>query len=107
MIRADDNHEDEELGRGPEDPGAPVDRVNLGSSVRAMRKQVGITQEALADRLGVHTTFIGRMERGERGAQWRTIRRVLRALDLRPSDFAATLEEIEHEQAMGGAAWRS
>lgn len=96
MTRADDT--DDELPATAEDPGAPVDRINLGASVRAMRKQVGITQEVLADRLGVHTTFVGRLERGERGAQWRTIRRVLRALGLRPADFASRLEEIEHEQ---------
>ena len=108
MIRTDEDHEDDGLPNAPDDPGAPMDRANLGASVRAMRKRVGITQEALADRLGVHTTFVGRLERGERGAQWRTIRRVLRALELRPSDFAATLEEIEHEQTMGGgAAWRT
>lgn len=81
----------------PGDPGAPVDRVNLGASIRVMRKRIGITQEGLADRLGVHTTFVGRLERGERGAQWRTVRRVLRALDLTPADFAATLEQIERE----------
>jgi hypothetical protein len=40
---------------------------------------------------------VGRLERGERGAQWRTVRRVLRALELTPADFAATLEQIESE----------
>ncbi len=82
----------------PGDPGAPADRVNLGASIRTLRKRVGITQEGLAERLGVHTTFIGRLERGERGAHWRTVRRVLRALELTPADFSATLEEIELQQ---------
>jgi transcriptional regulator with XRE-family HTH domain len=88
----------EEMPDGPGDPGAPADRVNLGASIRALRKRIGITQEGLAERLGVHTTFIGRLERGERGAHWRTVRRVLRALELTPADFAATLEEIERQQ---------
>jgi DNA-binding XRE family transcriptional regulator len=83
---------------GPGDPGAPADRINLGASIRTLRKRIGITQEGLADRLGVHTTFIGRLERGERGAHWRTVRRVLRALELTPADFAATLEAIERQQ---------
>jgi predicted transcriptional regulator len=82
----------------PRDPGAPADRVNLGASIRTLRKRVGITQEVLAERLSVHTTFIGRLERGERGAHWRTVRRVLRALELTPADFAATLEEVELQQ---------
>lgn len=89
--------EEQEGALMPGDPGAPVDRVNLGASIRAMRKRIGITQEGLADRLGVHTTFVGRLERGERGAQWRTVRRVLRALELTPADFASTLEQIESE----------
>lgn len=99
MTETEHNNTEEEQDdtSGPGDPGAPVDRVNLGASIRAMRKRIGITQEGLADRLGVHTTFVGRLERGERGAQWRTVRRVLRALDLTPADFAATLEEIESE----------
>ncbi len=88
----------EERSDGPGDPGAAADRVHLGASIRRLRKRVGITQEELAERLGVHTTFVGRLERGERGAHWRTVRRVLRALDLRPADFAATIEEVEREQ---------
>lgn len=103
----EDEQEHDEASSDPRDPGAPVDRVNLGASIRTMRKRIGITQEGLADRLGVHTTFVGRLERGERGAQWRTVRRVLRALDLTPADFAATLEQIESEpelQPRGRAA---
>lgn len=98
MTDTDQNtDEEQEITNDPGDPGAPVDRVNLGASIRAMRKRIGITQEGLADRLGVHTTFVGRLERGERGAQWRTVRRVLRALELTPADFATTLEQIESE----------
>ncbi len=108
MTDTEENADEEQETSGdPGDPGAPVDRVNLGASIRAMRKRIGITQEGLADRLGVHTTFVGRLERGERGAQWRTVRRVLRALDLTPADFASTLEQIESEpepQPRGRAA---
>lgn len=95
---ADERESSEERSDGPDDPGAAADRVHLGASIRRLRKHVGITQEVLAERLGVHTTFVGRLERGERGAHWRTVRRVLRALDLRPADFAATIEEVEREQ---------
>jgi DNA-binding XRE family transcriptional regulator len=95
--RNTDDEQEQEDTEDPGDPGAPVDRVNLGASIRSMRKRIGLTQEGLADRLGVHTTFVGRLERGERGAQWRTVRRVLRALELNPSDFAITLERIESE----------
>jgi DNA-binding XRE family transcriptional regulator len=95
---ADEREREAERSDGPGDPGAVADRVHLGASIRRLRKRLGITQEGLAERLGVHTTFVGRLERGERGAHWRTVRRVLRALDLSPADFAATIEEVEREQ---------
>lgn len=37
---------------------------NLGDELRERRKEVGLSQEALADQAGVHTNVIGRIERG-------------------------------------------
>lgn len=71
------------------------DQLVLGAALRALRGRAGITQEQLADRLGVDPTFVGRLERGQRGAHWRTVRRILVALELRPSDFATEIEAAE------------
>ena len=38
----------------------------FGKVVRARRSEVGLTQEMLAERAGVHPTYIGMVERGER-----------------------------------------
>jgi transcriptional regulator with XRE-family HTH domain len=38
----------------------------FGEVVRARRSEVGLTQEMLAERAGVHPTYIGMVERGER-----------------------------------------
>jgi transcriptional regulator with XRE-family HTH domain len=73
------------------------DQLILGRALRALRKQAGITQEQLAERLGVDPTFAGRLERGQRGAHWRTIRRILAALDMGVSDFAAEIDAAERE----------
>jgi hypothetical protein len=35
----------------------------------------------LAERFGAHPTFVGRVERGQRGVRWNTAMRFLRALD--------------------------
>ena len=74
---------------------AEQEQLVLGGALRALRKEAGMTQEQLAERLGVDPTFVGRLERGQRGAHWRTIRRILAALDARPSDFAAAIEATE------------
>jgi transcriptional regulator with XRE-family HTH domain len=72
-------------------------RLSLGKALRALREDVGITQEQLAGLLSVDPTFVGRLERGQRGAHWRTIRRILTALNRTPSQFASALEVTERE----------
>jgi transcriptional regulator with XRE-family HTH domain len=73
------------------------DQLILGRALRALRKQAGITQEHLAERLEVDPTFVGRLERGQRGAHWRTIRRIVAALDMSVGDFAAEIDAAERE----------
>jgi transcriptional regulator with XRE-family HTH domain len=72
-------------------------RLALGKALRALRDEVGITQEQLAGRLDVDPTFVGRLERGQRGAHWRTIRRILAALDTGVASFASAVEDAERE----------
>ena len=82
------------MKRNPE-PTAEQDQLILGDALRALRKGAGMTQEQLAERLGVDPTFVGRLERGQRGAHWRTIRRILAALNASVNDFAAAIEVAE------------
>ncbi len=73
------------------------DQLILGRALRALRNEAGITQEQLAGRLKVDPTFVGRLERGQRGAHWRTIRRMLAALDVSVAQFASAVEDAERE----------
>ncbi len=49
-----------------EKPPGPDPRTIFGSTVRSIRQRQGISQEDLADRCGLHRTYIGGIERGER-----------------------------------------
>ena len=56
----------------------------FGRNLRAYRDAHGLSQEALADMLGVHRTYMGGIERGERNLTLRSIERLLERLKLEP-----------------------
>jgi transcriptional regulator with XRE-family HTH domain len=57
----------------------------FGQRVRELRLAKGVSQEALADEAGVHRTFMGSVERGERNISLENIVKIAKALNCRPS----------------------
>lgn len=57
------------------------DLVAFGAAVRARRKEMGLSQEALADLAGVDRSHMGKIERGERNVTLLNVLRIARALD--------------------------
>ncbi len=57
----------------------------FGARVRAERERLHISQEELADRAGVHRTYVGGVERGERNVGLLNMLRLARALGVAPS----------------------
>lgn len=57
-------------------------RKRLGQAIKRRRAAEGISQEELADRAGVHRTYMGSVERGERNVSLDNVERIARALDL-------------------------
>lgn len=55
--------------------------VQIGKRVFEKRKDMGLTQEALADRAGLSQSFIAGIERGEKGLGFESIIRISRALE--------------------------
>jgi transcriptional regulator with XRE-family HTH domain len=51
-------------------------KKEMGARVRALRKRKGLTQEDMANRCGLHWTYIGGLERGERNPTLTTLHRV-------------------------------
>ena len=54
----------------------------LGERVNQIRVKKGISQEALAEMAGLHRTYIGSVERGERNISLINLSRIARALGL-------------------------
>lgn len=59
----------------------------LGETVRRLREYEGISQEELADRCGLHRTYVGSVERGERNVSLANIVRLAKALKVSPSSL--------------------
>ena len=57
----------------------------LASNLRRYRHDVGLTQEALAERAGLHRTYIGGIEQGRVNPSVKIIEKVATALGIEPS----------------------
>lgn len=56
--------------------------VKFGNRVREERKKQKISQEALAEKAGVHRTYIGMVERAEKNITLNNIEKISKALGL-------------------------
>ena len=60
---------------------------NFGKKLRLLRDLQGISQEELASRAGLHRTYIGSIERGERNLSLKNIYKLADALNITPVSF--------------------
>lgn len=56
-------------------------------NVRRIRTEIGLSQEELAYRAGLHRTYISSIERGERNVSLENIFAIAEALSIPPSDL--------------------
>lgn len=54
----------------------------FGDNVRKYRKQLGVSQEGLADKAGLHRTYIGMIERAEKNITLVNMERIANALNV-------------------------
>lgn len=70
-----------------------ADRSRFGERIRQLRLAKDWSQEELAVRSGLHPTYIGGIERGERNLGLDNILKLARALDEAPSALFADFQK--------------
>jgi len=71
-----------------------ADQAALGRAVRELRGAAGLSQEGLAERCGLHRTYVGGIERGERNPSYNNLLRIADALGVRASELIARSEAL-------------
>lgn len=77
-------------------PGIPETlrgRLILARNMRQLRRQQGLSQEGLAERAGIHRTYVGSVERCERNISIDNIGRLARALGVEPYQLLVPASE--------------
>lgn len=72
---------------------APPSSQALGRAIRELRDGK-LTQKQLAERAGIHRTYLTRIEAGDENPSWRVIGDLADALGLRVSELTAAAELI-------------
>ncbi len=67
----------------------------FGNAVRACRNQLGLSQEALAERASLDRSYMSQIERGIKNATLNSIWRISQSLQVAPSDLLRLAEQID------------
>ena len=70
----------------------PDVRERFGTAVKFRREAMGLTQEELADKAGIHRTYLSDVERGTRNLSLVNIERLAEALAVKMSELFAAVE---------------
>ena len=85
---------------------ASTPQRSLGLAVAERRGELGLTQEQLALRAGLHQRWISNVETGKRNPSYASIRRLASGLDLAASELIARAEVLDAPRAPSDGAGR-
>lgn len=71
----------------------PDVRERFGYAVKVRREELGLTQEDLAEKAGIHRTYLSDVERGTRNLSLLNIEKLAAALALRMSKLFELIEK--------------
>src|SRR5205823_8881851 len=72
---------------------SPDIKSQFGTAVRTRRKKLGISQEELAGRAGLHRTYVSDIERGARNLSLESIDKLAKALGIPVSTLFSRLND--------------
>lgn len=61
--------------------------IKVGNRIKELRNKLGISQEELSFRSGVHRTYIASLEVGKRNISIATLEKIVKALEVSLSEF--------------------
>jgi len=67
--------------------------IAFGQAVRKRRLEIGLSQEAFAEKAQLHRTYIGGIERGKRNVALLNMIQIAQALELVPGEFLERVSE--------------
>ena len=67
----------------------------FGRNLRAHRMELNLSQENLAEVVGLHRTYVGSLERGERNPTLRTVEAIAHRLHVEPLELLVPSLETE------------
>ena len=62
-------------------------QIKVGKRIKDLRHKLGISQEELADKAGIHRTYIASLEVGKRNVSVVTLEKIAIALEVSLSEF--------------------
>jgi transcriptional regulator with XRE-family HTH domain len=68
-------------------------KTKFGKIIKELRSEKGLSQEELADRAGMHRTYIGMIERAEKNITIENICKLSKALDVPLSSIFLEIEK--------------
>jgi transcriptional regulator with XRE-family HTH domain len=68
-------------------------RTRLAKNLKRSRQALGLSQEALAERAGLHRNYIGCIERVEKNISLDSLEAISKALGIRPEELISEVKQ--------------